>query len=128
MRIESRRFRRMYNDFRGRVAVRNVDSPTTIFPSQSRVPSEQPPPGCLLLPQALIPSITSIACAYYGEEESYSGNELCGGGGGGNAVADAGRIVVIEGEEGIVRVSEGRLCSHVRPSVIRVRRVSCRAV
>lgn len=96
----------MYDDFRGGVAVRNVNRSTPIFPSQPRIPPQQPSPSCLLFPQLFVPSVSSISCAYYGEEERYSRNELCSCGSGRDAVADAGRIVVVEGEEGIMRISE----------------------
>lgn len=76
MGIECREFRWVYYNFRGRISVRHVYRSRSILPSQSGVPSKQPPPCGLLGLLALPPPLYAIAAGYYRDGKEKGAQEL----------------------------------------------------
>ena len=67
MSIECGLFGGMDDYFGRRVAVGNVYCPGAVFVLESGVPPQQASASLFLCTPALVPSGTSISCAYYGE-------------------------------------------------------------
>jgi hypothetical protein len=128
MRIERHRLRRGYGHLGRRVPVRHVDGPGAILASESRIPSQQPPARLFLGAALLVPAIAAIASTNYGESKCDGGEQFGQTGSGGHASAETRRILVVEGEERIMRRAESRLCGHCGPSVASERERPCREV
>lgn len=77
VRLESGAFCRIYCNTRGRILVRHVYRPRSIFASNTRVPSQQPLPA-LSLPRTLLPpSDSTVASADNRKGEEYRSDESC---------------------------------------------------
>ena len=113
--IEGGRLGRVDDDLGRRVAVRHVDGPAAVLVLEPRVAPQQPPARLLLGASARVPPPTPVAGAYDGEEERDGRQQLRELRGAAHARPDEGGIVVVEGEERIMRLSQRRLCGHCGP-------------